>query len=163
MGSSVTVTRGTPAAYAPGAPRMPVHSARSFGQEDRMQRVRNSTPEPKPPGVSSVASRFVDDYKRCCVSTQLLIVVSAVVLAIVAVKRYDGCDLYVLEPGLDDGFVCARLYTWWGLRSTRYELKRFYSDGYDHWHVRRAGKEKGEWSSLYGPDENGNLVMWFPK
>ena len=32
MGWRVTVTRGTPAAYAPGAPRMPVLSARSFGQ-----------------------------------------------------------------------------------------------------------------------------------
>jgi hypothetical protein len=30
MGSSVTVTRGTAAAYAPPAPRVPVHSARTF-------------------------------------------------------------------------------------------------------------------------------------
>ena len=30
MGSSVTVTRGTPPAYARGAPRLPVHSARTF-------------------------------------------------------------------------------------------------------------------------------------
>jgi hypothetical protein len=32
MGSSVTGTRGTAAAYAPPAPRVPVHSARTFGR-----------------------------------------------------------------------------------------------------------------------------------
>jgi hypothetical protein len=41
MGSSVTVTRGTAAAYAPPAPGMPVHSARTFGVNVRKMKRKS--------------------------------------------------------------------------------------------------------------------------
>jgi hypothetical protein len=42
MGSSVTGTRGTAAAYAPPAPRVPVHSARTLGREVLLEMTMNS-------------------------------------------------------------------------------------------------------------------------
>jgi hypothetical protein len=45
MGSSVTVTRGTAAAYAPPAPGMPVHSARTFGRNSEIPKDKDQNPE----------------------------------------------------------------------------------------------------------------------
>lgn len=119
--------------------------------------------ERKESAVSSAASRFVHDFQHCCVSTQFVIVLLATVLAIVAFKTYEGYEIYVLEPGEDDGFVCARVSKWWGLYDKRYQLKRFFSDGYDHWHVRRAYSHNAQWDSLHVTDEDRNTRVRFPE
>jgi hypothetical protein len=59
MGSSVTVTRGTAAAYAPPAPGMPVHSARTLARDSGLTR---GTPAAYAPAAPRVAVRSLRTF-----------------------------------------------------------------------------------------------------
>ena len=112
---------------------------------------------------SSWVDGIITDLKNSPGRVQLIVVVLLLVTALFALRSFAGHDLYVLEPGLDQGLVYARLYSWWGLSSQSYELKRFKDDdGYMTWHVRKQD-EGSQWQRLYGPDPDGGLSMWFPR
>jgi hypothetical protein len=107
-------------------------------------------------------NEWLADLRRAPLRIRVVLLVLVVLVAVAAYRSFDGVEFYVLEPGLDEGLVYARTYSWWGFADRTYELSRFEDDdGSPTWHIRKRGAS-GKWSPLYGPGEHGGLSMWFP-
>lgn len=117
--------------------------------------------EESQPTSSSWIATLVDDFRKASAKIQLTVVILAVISAILILRSFEGHDLFVLEPGLDEGFVYAKTYSWWGLHSEIFELQRIPDDyAYPTWHVRKY-KSGSIWRPLFGPAPDGDVAMYF--
>lgn len=130
------------------------------------RRHQNDSSAGRGSGEHSGRSRLISlvkDFRQSPASIRVFVAGLSVLLLLLSWRSFKGIDMYVREPGLDDGFVHARLYSWWGLSNSRYEIAHMRTrEGDLVWHVRKTSGQSS-WQPLYGPDPYGGLSMWLPR